>query len=87
LLEQGLAADFDPLSLSNLLPAHRRCNLKKRSSTLEKGRLLFFLDIAEKATDKVMKLIESSSTIQKRDDAIARLASAIEGGILTVQIC
>jgi hypothetical protein len=78
-----LPADFDLRSLKNLLPVHRRCNLKKRASVLEKGRVLFFLHLAEDASERALKLIASSSLIRERDDAKAKLAAAIESGMLT----
>jgi hypothetical protein len=83
LAEYDLPANFDLNALPNLIPAHRRCNLKKRDSVLAKNRASFFLDVAEKASRKVQRLTTSSSKIRTRDEAIRKLSVAIESGILT----
>jgi HNH endonuclease len=77
----GLPADFDICSYANLLPAHRRCNRAKSAKNLD--RLPFYLQLASEASNKVESLITASRATETRDNTLAKLANAIQSGLIT----
>jgi HNH endonuclease len=77
----GLALDFDIHSYANLLPAHRRCNRAKSSKNW--SRLPFYIQLASEASIKVESLIAASCVTETRDHMLAKLAHAIQSGLIT----
>jgi 5-methylcytosine-specific restriction endonuclease McrA len=53
LAKLDLPPDFDLMSIENLVPAHRRCNLVKSADVFKEGSARFYLHQAGKSSPKV----------------------------------
>ena len=57
--ELGLSPDFQVNSLSNLVPAHHRCNLAKSDRVYHAARARYFLELASAKEAAVRRYIDS----------------------------
>ncbi len=76
----SLPANFDLDSLDNLLPAHRRCNLRKKASVFSQSNARFFLEIAQEKLGTVRSLIPQLEIESSREKLLALVEAALQSG-------
>lgn len=82
LTKLGLPPDFDLMSVENLLPAHRRCNLAKSFDVFDEGSARFFLQLAQRVSTKVRDLISSRKKRESRDNILSTVSQAFRSGLI-----
>ena len=83
--EFGLPANFNVNSISNLLPAHRRCNRVKSSQVLHPVRARYFLDVATGKETTVRRYIQALVLQSQKEQVLAAVQAAFETGTITMR--
>jgi hypothetical protein len=76
----ALSSGFGLNSLSNFLPSHGGCNLRKTDLVFQPARLRYFLEIAESKIDAVRRLIPGLELQAAKERLLALVRSALEAG-------
>lgn len=73
---------FDINALSNLVPAHSKCNLRKRHDIFPKATSLFYLALALRTKPKVESEIEKLKHRKNKGQILSKLQSALSTNLI-----
>ncbi len=86
IIEDYLLDDsFDLNSLSNLVPAHGKCNLRKGDELFPKQTTLFYLGLTNKTLSKIKVEIEKLKKRKNKGQIISKVQSALATNLIDIK--
>jgi hypothetical protein len=79
-IEYGLSSGFQIDSVSNYLPTHGRCNLRKRDKIFDESSARYYLKIAEDKIEAINRLISGLQLQAAKDSILASVRCAFDSG-------
>ena len=76
----SLDANFDLDSIENLLPAHGRCNRRKKASVFSQANTRFYMEIARAKLGTIRSLIPQLEIESSREKLLALFEAALQSG-------
>lgn len=74
---------FNINSLYNLVPSHNQCNLRKGKQLFSKATTLYYLELTQQKTSRIVKEIEKIKARKNRGQIISKIQNALESQLVT----